>query len=155
MSTTVSAVAATSSTEPLSKITVERRDVGPHDVALDIKFAGICHSDIHTVRSEWGPVSYPVVPGHEIAGVVTEVGSAVTKYKIGDRVGVGCLVDSCRVCRSCKSGLEQYCAGMVLTYNAIGRDGAPTFGGYSTAIVVDESYVLRIPDSIRWRRPRR
>jgi uncharacterized zinc-type alcohol dehydrogenase-like protein len=115
MSTTVSAVAATSSTEPLSKITVERRDVGPHDVALDIKFAGICHSDIHTVRSEWGPVSYPVVPGHEIAGVVTEVGSAVTKYKIGDRVGVGCLVDSCRVCRSCKSGLEQYCAGMVLT----------------------------------------
>jgi uncharacterized zinc-type alcohol dehydrogenase-like protein len=148
MSTTVSAVAATSSTEPLSKITVERRDVGPHDVALDIKFAGICHSDIHTVRSEWGPVSYPVVPGHEIAGVVTEVGSAVTKYKIGDRVGVGCLVDSCRVCRSCKSGLEQYCAGMVLTYNAIGRDGAPTFGGYSTAIVVDESYVLRIPDSI-------
>jgi uncharacterized zinc-type alcohol dehydrogenase-like protein len=148
MSSTVSAFAATSATEPLSKITVERRDVGPYDVAFDIKFAGICHSDIRTVRSEWGPASYPVVPGHEIAGVVTEVGSEVTKYKIGDRVGVGCLVDSCRECNGCKSGLEQYCTGMVLTYNAVGRDGALTFGGYSTAIVVDENYVLRIPDNI-------
>jgi alcohol dehydrogenase (NADP+) len=148
MSSTVSAIAATSATEALSKITIERRDVGPHDVAIDIKFAGICHTDIHTVRSEWGPARYPVVPGHEIAGVVTEVGSEVTKYKIGDRVGVGCFVDSCRECNSCKSGLDQYCTGMVLTYNAIGRDGALTFGGYSTAIVVDENYVLRIPDNI-------
>ncbi len=148
MSSTVSALAATSATEPLSKITVERRDVGPHDVAADIKYAGICHSDIHTVRSEWGPTSYPVVPGHEIAGVLTEVGSDVTRYKVGDRVGVGCLVDSCRECNSCKSDLEQYCTGMVLTYNAVGRDGALTFGGYSTAIVVDEKYVLRIPDNI-------
>ena len=148
MSSIVSAIAATSATEPLSKITIERRDVGPHDVAIDIKFAGICHTDIHTVRSEWGPASYPVVPGHEIAGVVAEVGSEVTKYKVGDRVGVGCLVDSCRECNSCKSGLDQYCTGMVLTYNAIGRDGAPTFGGYSTAIVVDENYVLRIPDNM-------
>ena len=148
MSSTVSALAATSATEPLSKITVERRDVGPNDVAVDIKFTGICHSDIHTVRSEWGPASYPVVPGHEIAGVVTEVGSDVTKYKVGDRVGVGCLVDSCRECNSCKSDLEQYCTGMVLTYNAVGRDGALTFGGYSTAIVVDEKYILRIPDNI-------
>jgi alcohol dehydrogenase (NADP+) len=148
MSSTVSAFAATSATEPLSKITIERRDVGPYDVAFDIKFAGICHSDIHIVRSEWGPASYPVVPGHEIAGVVTEVGSEVTKYKVGDRVGVGCCVDSCRECNSCKSGLEQYCTGMVLTYNAVGRDGALTFGGYSSAIVVDENYVLRIPDNI-------
>jgi uncharacterized zinc-type alcohol dehydrogenase-like protein len=148
MSSTVSAIAATSATEPLSKITVERRDVAPHDVAIDIKFAGICHTDIHTVRSEWGPASYPVVPGHEIAGVVAEVGSEVTKFEIGDRVGVGCLVDSCRECTSCKSGLDQYCTGMVLTYNAIGRDGAPTFGGYSRAIVVDENYVLRIPDNM-------
>jgi uncharacterized zinc-type alcohol dehydrogenase-like protein len=148
MSTIVSAIAATSATEPLSKITIERRDVGPRDVAIDIKFAGICHTDIHTVRSEWGPATYPVVPGHEIAGVVAEVGSEVTKYQVGDRVGVGCLVDSCRECNSCKSGLDQYCTGMVLTYNAIGRDGAPTFGGYSTAIVVDENYVLRIPDNI-------
>ena len=148
MSRVVSAVAATSATEPLSKITVERRDVAPHDVAIDIKFAGICHSDIHTVRSDWGPASYPVVPGHEISGVVAEVGSAVTKYKVGDRVGVGCLVDSCRECNSCKSGLDQYCTGMVLTYNAMGRDGIVTLGGYSTAIVVDENYVLRIPDNI-------
>jgi alcohol dehydrogenase (NADP+) len=148
MSSIVSAIAATSATKPLSKITVERRDVGPHDVAIDIKFAGICHTDIHTVRSEWGPASYPVVPGHEIAGVVAEVGSAVTKFEVGDRVGVGCLVDSCRECNSCKSGLDQYCTGMVLTYNAIGRDGAPTFGGYSSAIVVDENYVLRVPDNM-------
>jgi alcohol dehydrogenase (NADP+) len=148
VSSTVSAIAATSATEPLSRITVERRDVAPHDVAIDIQFAGICHTDIHTVRSEWGPANYPVVPGHEIAGVVAEVGSAVTKFQVGDRVGVGCLVDSCRECTSCKSGLDQYCSGMVLTYNAMGRDGTPTFGGYSSAIVVDENYVLRIPDNI-------
>src|ERR1700722_20679708 len=148
MSSTVSAIAATSATEALSKITIERRDVGPRDVAIDIKFSGICHTDIHTVRSEWGAARYPVVPGHEISGVVTEVGSEVTKYKIGDRVGVGCFVDSCRECNSCKSGLDQYCTGMVLTYNAIGRDGALTFGGYSTAIVAEENYVLRIPDNI-------
>ena len=148
MSSTVSAIAATSATEPLSKITVERRDVAPHDVAIDIKFAGICHTDIHTVRSEWGPANYPVVPGHEIAGVVAEVGSEVTKFEVGDRVGVGCLVDSCRECTSCTSGLDQYCTDMVLTYNAMGRDGTPTFGGYSSAIVVDENYVLRIPDNM-------
>jgi uncharacterized zinc-type alcohol dehydrogenase-like protein len=148
MSSTVSAIAATSATEPLSKITVERRDVAPHDVAIDIKFAGICHTDIHTVRSEWGPAIYPVVPGHEIAGLVAEVGSEVTKFEVGDRVGVGCLVDSCRECNSCKSGLDQYCTGMVLTYNAMGRDGTVTLGGYSTAIVVDENYVLRIPDNM-------
>ena len=145
----VSAYAATSATEPLIKTTIERRDVGPHDVAMAIKFAGICHSDIHTVRAEWGAPSYPVVPGHEIAGVVTEVGSAVTKYTVGDRVGVGCFVDSCRECSSCLAGLEQYCKrGMVGTYNAVGRDGLQTQGGYSGAVVVDENYVLRIPDAL-------
>jgi uncharacterized zinc-type alcohol dehydrogenase-like protein len=151
MTTTVSAYAATSPTGPLAKTTIERRDVGPHDVAFDIKFAGICHSDIHTVRGEWGPANYPVVAGHELAGVVTEVGSEVTKFKVGDHVGVGCFVDSCRECDNCKAGLQQYCTGeggMVGTYNAIGKDGTPTYGGYSQATVVDENYVLNIPDSI-------
>ncbi len=147
---TVTAYTATSATEPLTKTTITRRDVGPHDVRFDIHFAGICHSDIHTVKAEWGQPNYPVVPGHEIAGVVTEIGSEVTKYKVGDRVGVGCFVDSCRECDSCKAGLQQYCTGtgMVGTYNAVGRDGQPTHGGYSGAIVVDEDYVLRIPDSV-------
>lgn len=148
--TTVFAYAATSPAAPLTKATITRRDPGPHDVAFDIKFAGICHSDIHTVKGEWGQANYPVVPGHEIAGVVTAVGSAVTRFKVGDRVGVGCFVDSCRECPSCHAGVEQYCTGtgMVSTYNAVGRDGQPTYGGYSQAIVVDEKYVLRIPDSI-------
>jgi alcohol dehydrogenase (NADP+) len=146
---TVSAYAATSATEPLTKTTITRRDPGPHDVAIEIKFAGICHSDIHTVRAEWGEPNYPVVPGHEIAGIVTAVGPEVTKYQVGDRVGVGCFVDSCRECASCRAGLEQYCErGMIGTYNAVGRDGQPTQGGYSGAVVVDENYVLRIPDSI-------
>jgi uncharacterized zinc-type alcohol dehydrogenase-like protein len=150
MTTAVSAYAATSATEPLTKTTITRRDVGPHDVAFDIHFAGICHSDIHTVRGEWGQPTYPIVPGHEIAGIVTEVGSEVTKYKVGDRVGVGCFVDSCRECEYCLAGEEQYCnnPGMVGTYNGVGRDGEPTQGGYSGAIVVDEDYVLRIPDAI-------
>src|SRR6478609_3465054 len=148
---TVTAYAATSATEPLTKTTITRRDVGPHDVKFDIHFAGICHSDIHTVRGEWGQVNYPMVAGHEIAGVVTEVGSEVTKYQVGDRVGVGCFVDSCRECAQCRAGEEQYCTnpGMVGTYNGVGRDGQPTQGGYSGAIVVDENYVLRIPDRLR------
>lgn len=146
---TVSAYAATSPTGPLTKTTITRRDPGPHDVAIEIKFTGICHSDIHTVKGEWGQPDYPVVPGHEIAGVVTAVGSEVTKHKVGDHVGVGCFVDSCRECSSCRAGLEQYCKrGMTTTYNAIGRDGQRTYGGYSQAIVVDENYVLRIPDSL-------
>jgi uncharacterized zinc-type alcohol dehydrogenase-like protein len=146
---TVSAYAATSAVAPLTKTTITRRAVGPNDVRIAIKFAGICHSDIHTVRAEWGQPNYPVVPGHEIAGVVTEVGSAVTKFALGDRVGVGCFVDSCRECASCRAGLEQYCErGMIGTYNSVGRDGEATQGGYSGAIVVDENYVLRIPDTI-------
>lgn len=148
--TTVSAYAATSATAPLTKTTITRREPGPHDVAIDIKFAGICHSDIHTVKAEWGQPNYPLVPGHEIAGVVSAVGSQVTRYQVGDRVGVGCFVDSCRSCPSCRAGLEQYCTGggMVGTYAGVGRDGQPTQGGYSGAIVVDENYVLRIPDAL-------
>jgi uncharacterized zinc-type alcohol dehydrogenase-like protein len=147
---TVYAYAANSATEPLAKTTITRREVGPHDVAFDIHFAGICHSDIHTVKAEWGSPNYPVVAGHEIAGVVTAVGSEVTKHKVGDHVGVGCFVDSCRECDNCKAGLQQYCTGggMIATYNSTERDGTPTYGGYSGAIVVDENYVLRIPDSI-------
>ena len=153
MTTTVNAYAATQpwgSSAPLLKTTVERRDVGPNDVAIDIKFAGICHSDLHTVSGEWGDVTFPMTPGHEIAGIVTEVGSDVTRYAVGDRVGVGCFVDSCRECEFCQAGEEQYCnnPGMIGTYNGTGRDGEPTQGGYSDAIVVDENYVLRIPDSI-------
>ncbi len=146
---TVTAYAAPSATEPLAKTTITRREVGPHDVAFDIHFAGICHSDIHTVRAEWGDANWPVVPGHEIAGIVTEIGSEVTKFNVGDRIGVGCFVDSCRECSSCLAGEEQYCKrGFTGTYNAVGRDGKPTYGGYSGAIVVDENYALHIPDSI-------
>lgn len=139
-----------SATEPLTETTIARRDVGPHDVAFDIHFSGICHSDIHTVRGEWGRSAYPIVPGHEIAGVVTAVGAEVTGFQAGDRVGVGCFVDSCRECDNCRAGIEQYCtgSGMVGTYNAVGRDGERTQGGYSGAIVVDEDYVLRIPDAL-------
>ncbi|UMB68316.1 NAD(P)-dependent alcohol dehydrogenase [Mycobacterium paraterrae] len=145
----VSAYAALSATEPLCKTTISRRDPGPHDVAIDIRFAGICHSDIHVARAEWGPTNYPMVPGHEIAGVVAEVGARVTKYKKGDRVGVGLIADSCRECRSCRNGLEQYCTiGLTPTINSIGRDGQPTQGGYSESIVIDENYVVRIPDSL-------
>src|SRR5882757_5704967 len=136
MTTTVSAYAATSATEPLIKTTIQRRDPGPHDVAFDIHFAGICHSDIHTVKGEWGQANYPLAPGHEIAGIVTAVGSEVTAFKVGDRVGVGCFVDSCRECTSCLAGEENYCKrGMTGTYNAVGRDGEVTQGGYSGAIV--------------------
>jgi alcohol dehydrogenase (NADP+) len=146
---TVSAYAASDSTGHLSKTTITRREPGPHDVAIDIKFAGICHSDIHTVRAEWGTPKYPIVPGHEIAGVVTAVGSEVTKHKVGDHVGVGCMVNSCGECSSCKAGLEQYCKrGNTPTYNGIDRDRTVTQGGYSQAVVVDENFVLRIPESL-------
>jgi uncharacterized zinc-type alcohol dehydrogenase-like protein len=147
---TVSAYAATSGKAPLVPTTIERREVGPHDVFIDIKFAGICHSDIHTVRDEWGRAKYPIVPGHEIAGVVSAVGSEVTKFKPGDHAGVGCMVESCRKCPQCVAGLQQYCSGggMVGTYGAKDRDGTQTQGGYSQAVVVNEDFVLRIPDSL-------
>jgi alcohol dehydrogenase (NADP+) len=146
---TVSAYAASDPTGHLSKTTITRREPGPHDIAIDIKFAGICHSDIHTVKAEWGTPNYPVVPGHEIAGVVTAVGSEVTKHKVGDHVGVGCMVNSCGHCSSCQAGLEQYCKnGATFTYNSIDKDGTVTQGGYSQAVVVDENFVVRIPDSL-------
>lgn len=143
-------IAAFSATTALGPYAFERRNPKEHDVVIDIKFCGICHSDIHTVRSEWGAAMYPVVPGHEIAGVVRAIGSKVSKYKVGDHVGVGCFVDSCRECQHCKDDLEQYClAGNSGTYNSFERDGkTPTQGGYSNVIVVDENYVLRIPKAL-------
>ncbi len=128
---------------------VERRDVGPNDVLIDIAYAGICHSDIHQAREEWGRAIFPMVPGHEIAGIVSEIGADVTKHAVGDRVGIGCFVDSCRECENCLAGEEQFCLkGNVATYNGRQYDGTPTYGGYSTQIVADENYVLRIPDGI-------
>ncbi|MCL6666903.1 NAD(P)-dependent alcohol dehydrogenase [Streptomyces panaciradicis] len=147
--TTVAAYAAPAAKAPLERTTIERREVREFDVLIDIKFAGICHSDIHQAREGWGEAIFPMVPGHEIAGIVSEVGPGVTKFAVGDRVGVGCLVDSCRECDNCKAGLEQYCTGGgVGTYNAVGKDGEPTYGGYSEKIVVDENYVVRIPDAL-------
>ena len=145
---TVKAWAATSATDPLSPTTIERRDVGPNDVLIEIAYAGICHSDIHTARSEWGPAEYPLVVGHEIAGTVAEVGSAVTTHAVGDRVGVGCLVNSRRECDACRAGKEQYCPQQVGTYGATDRDGTITQGGYSTHVVVDADFVLKIPEGI-------
>ncbi|MET8955438.1 NAD(P)-dependent alcohol dehydrogenase [Streptomyces sp. NPDC004393] len=146
--TTVAAYAAPAAKAPLERTTIERREVGEFDVLIDIKFAGICHSDIHQVHEGWGEATFPMVPGHEIAGVVSEVGSGVTKFKVGDRVGVGCLVDSCRECENCKAGFEQYCESMVFTYNALDKNGEITYGGYSEKIVVDEKYTVRIPDGL-------
>ncbi|MFJ6466607.1 NAD(P)-dependent alcohol dehydrogenase [Streptomyces sp. NPDC091387] len=147
--TTVAAYAAPAPKAPLERTTVPRRPVGEHDVLIDIKYAGICHSDIHQARNGWGEGIFPMVPGHEIAGLVAEVGPGVTKFEVGDRVGVGCMVDSCRTCENCLAGLEQYCSeGNVGTYNAVGKDGEPTYGGYSTHVVVDENYTLRIPEGI-------
>jgi alcohol dehydrogenase (NADP+) len=142
--------AALEATTPLAPFRFERRDPGPTDVQLDILFCGVCHSDLHTARNEWGGTSYPCVPGHEIVGRVTRVGNQVKKFRAGDMVGVGCLVDSCRTCPSCTDGLEQYCDQFVLTYNSPDRHlpGKMTYGGYSTSIVADEAFVLRIPDRL-------
>jgi len=147
--TTVAAYAAPAAKAPVERTTIERRAVREFDVLIDIKFAGICHSDIHQAREGWGEAIFPMVPGHEIAGIVSEVGPGVTKFRVGDRVGVGCMVDSCRECDNCKAGLEQYCTGgNVGTYNALDKDGEPTYGGYAEKIVVDENYVLGIPEGI-------
>ncbi|HUI02826.1 MAG TPA: NAD(P)-dependent alcohol dehydrogenase [Acidimicrobiales bacterium] len=146
---TVHAYAATSATAPLGPTTIDRREPGPKDVLIEITYCGICHSDIHTVRGEWGTVPYPLAPGHEIAGVVAEVGPEVTRHRVGDRVGVGCMVDSCRRCGPCRQGEEQYClTGNTATYGSIGEDGRVTQGGYSTHIVVTEDFVLQIPDGL-------
>ncbi|MFD4924779.1 NAD(P)-dependent alcohol dehydrogenase [Streptomyces goshikiensis] len=147
--TQVAAYAAPAAKAPLERTTVPRRPVGAHDVLIDIKYAGICHSDIHQVRDGWGEGLYPMVPGHEIAGVVAEVGPEVTRFAVGDRVGVGCIVDTCRTCEYCLAGQEQYCVeGITGTYNAVDRQGERTYGGYSSHIVVDENYTVRIPDGL-------
>ena len=145
----VNAYAAPSAGQPLAPTTIERREVGANDVLIQIEFAGICHSDIHTVNGDWGPQPFPVVPGHEIVGLVTEVGTDVTRHQVGDRVGVGCMVNSCGECSNCTRGDEQYCVkGMVGTYAATDRDGTTTQGGYSTHVVVDADYVLGVPASL-------
>ena len=148
--TTARAYAAFNSKDPLRPHTVERRDPGPRDVEIDILFCGICHSDIHQVRDEWGGSTYPMVPGHEIVGRVTRVGASVTRLKAGDLAGVGCMVDSCRTCDSCARDLEQFCRkGAAYTYNGTEMDRTtPTYGGYSTAVVVDEAFVLKVPESL-------
>ncbi|TDX65778.1 putative zinc-type alcohol dehydrogenase-like protein [Methylosinus sp. sav-2] len=140
------AYAVQSATAPFAPLSIERRAPGPKDVAIDILFCGVCHSDLHTARSEWPGTRYPCVPGHEIVGRVTAVGAEATRFKVGDIAAVGCMVDSCRHCVSCDDGLEQYCEhGFVATYNgALDGSGENTFGGYSTAIVVDEHFVLAI-----------
>jgi uncharacterized zinc-type alcohol dehydrogenase-like protein len=145
--------AAPAAGAPLAPFSFERRELRAHDILIDIQYCGICHSDIHQARNEWGEYQeesiFPMVPGHEIAGIVTAVGDKVTKYKVGDKVGVGCFVDSCRTCEECTRGLQQYCSvKTVWTYNARDFEGNPTHGGYSDKIVVDENYALRIPDNL-------
>lgn len=144
------AYAAHAQGAPLAPFTIERREPGPHDVLIDIQYCGVCHSDIHQVRDEWGGATFPMVAGHEIAGKVVKIGDAVTKFKPGDTVGVGCFVDSCRQCEACKAGEEQYCErGASFTYNSFEQDGkTPTYGGYSSCITVDENYVVRIPQGL-------
>jgi uncharacterized zinc-type alcohol dehydrogenase-like protein len=143
-------VAALSAKAPLVPFEFERRALGVNDVALDIAFAGICHSDIHQVREEWGPALFPMVPGHEIAGIVTAIGSSVTKFVVGDAIGVGVFIDSCRTCKNCKDGLQQYCEnGMTGTYNTLERDGKTVaYGGYSNNFVIDQDYAVHIPTNL-------
>mgnify|MGYP003341257437 FL=1 len=142
--------AAKSAKAPLEPFEFERRDIRPNDVAFDISFAGICHSDIHQAREEWGDALFPMVPGHEIVGIVTAVGSQVSRFSIGDRIGVGVFIDSCRSCENCKRGLQQYCyEGMTGTYNGYERDKKTiAFGGYSNKFVIDQDYAIKIPDSL-------
>ncbi len=144
------AYGAQSATTPIVPLTIERREPKPHDVQIEIKYCGVCHSDLHTARNEWGMTVFPIVPGHEIVGVVTAVGSHVKKFKVGDTAGIGCLVDSCRECDNCKDGLEQYCSnGMVGTYGGMEKDGSgATHGGYSKSIVAHEDFVLTISDKL-------
>ncbi|MER7540622.1 NAD(P)-dependent alcohol dehydrogenase [Streptomyces sp. NPDC097704] len=145
----VNAYAAPAAGRPLAPTTIERRDVGPNDVLIAIQYAGVCHSDIHTVNGDWGPQPFPVVPGHEIIGTVAEVGADVTRHKVGDRVGVGCMVNSCGECANCRNGDEQYCLdGTVFTYASPDRDGTHTQGGYSTHVVVDAGFVLSVPEGL-------
>ena len=151
MTIQVKGFAAQSSTSPLAPFTFERRDMRDNDIEIDILYCGVCHSDLHQVRNDWGFATFPVVPGHEIIGRVTRAGASVSKFKAGDLVGVGCLVDSCRHCHSCEQGLEQYCDNVaVQTYCDTDRfgDNMPTFGGYSEKIIVTEDFVLRVPENL-------
>ena len=150
MPTTVHAYGAPVAGAPLEPVTIERRDVGPHDVELDILYCGICHSDIHFAGGDFGPLPVePLVPGHEIVGVVTEVGSDVSKHEVGDRVGIGCMVNSCRECENCLAGEEQYCLnGHTLVFGSSDRDGSFTQGGYSEAVVANEDFIVRVPESL-------
>ncbi len=146
---TVKAYGAVNATDPLVPLTIERRDLGPHEVMIDIDYAGICHSDIHTVRGDWGPIAYPQVVGHEIVGRVTQIGTAVTRHRLGDTVGVGCQSNSCRECEPCRRGQDQYCRkGNTPTYNGRDVDGTITQGGYAQAIVTHEDFVLGIPAAL-------
>ena len=146
----VKAYAAQSETSGVHPHDIERRALRPDDVAIEIDYCGVCHTDIHFAENDWGGTMYPVVPGHEIIGRVTAVGDQVSKHRVGDQVGVGCIVDSCRSCEPCQRGLEQYCdAGMVSTYNGIDRhDQSVTYGGYSEAVVVHQDFVLQIPEKL-------
>ena len=149
MTTQTRALAAPSASAPFEAVTIERRALRENDIRIDIAFAGICHSDIHQVREEWGTAVFPMVPGHEIAGVVSEIGSGVTRHRVGDRVGVGCMVDSCGECGQCRAGHENFCeVKTVWTYNDAYPDGEIAQGGYSQQIIVAEDFALRIPDSI-------
>jgi uncharacterized zinc-type alcohol dehydrogenase-like protein len=145
----VNAYAAQSATSPIASFNIERREVGPHDVQIEILYCGVCHSDIHQARNEWGGSIFPMVPGHEIVGRITKIGAHVKNFKIGELAGIGCFVDSCRVCPSCLANEEQYCeTGMVGTYNGLDKEGKPTYGGYSTQIVVDEKYTLHVSEKL-------
>ncbi|HMJ48810.1 MAG TPA: NAD(P)-dependent alcohol dehydrogenase [Ferruginibacter sp.] len=145
----VNAYATPAATAPLAPLTIDRRTPGAHDVQIEILYCGVCHSDIHQARNEWGNSIYPMVPGHEIVGRVTAVGDHVKSFKVGELAGIGCIVDSCRECEQCLDGEEQFCQnGMVGTYNGVGKDGKPTYGGYSTQIVVDEKYTLHVSEKL-------
>jgi uncharacterized zinc-type alcohol dehydrogenase-like protein len=148
--TNIKAFGTTAADAPLKLMTIDRRDVTAKDIEIEILYCGVCHSDLHTARNDWGGTMYPAVPGHEIVGRITKVGSEVTKVKVGDLAGVGCLVDSCQTCESCKKDLEQYCSnGWVGTYNGADKHlGGHTFGGYSDKIVVDENFILKVPANL-------
>lgn len=146
----VLAYACDDATTQFHRTSITLREPGPGEIYFEVKYAGICHSDIHTARGEWGPAKYPLTPGHEIAGIVTKVGEGVTKYKIGDKVGVGCMVESCGQCEYCEAGLEQFCSGTPGTLWTYGDDaeGNPTAGGYAQGFTVSENFACRIPDEI-------
>jgi alcohol dehydrogenase (NADP+) len=150
MTTKIPAWGTTGPDRPLAPMTIERRDPRPHDVEIEIAFCGVCHSDIHQARDEWSGALFPMVPGHEIVGRIVRTGTEVSRFRVGQMAGVGCMVDSCRACRPCRDALEQFCEkGAALTYNGTEMDRTtPTFGGYSTSVVVDERYVVRVPDGL-------